>query len=776
METGYGSEDFIIARKDEMMIAFSDNTFYLDTRKTSYLFRITKFGHIESIYYGDRIVPQDVTALLLKHTAMIGTTVPYDPSDDLYSLDTLSLEYSGIGKGDFRHSPVEIKMPDGSFVCDFTYESHRIFDGYQASSSLPTAYGEKSECQTLEIALKDIPNQVSLLLYYTVYQESDVITRRAVLVNHNENALVIRKLMSMMIDLNLSAPMMLLTLDGGWSKEANRHTRPLEYGLYVNESTTGASSNRHNPGILLCEQVATEDYGKVYGFNLVYSGNHYEAVEVSNHDLIRVMAGINPYCFEWILEKDSLFETPEAVMTFSSKGLNGASGQFHDFINRHIVRGDFKGKERPVVFNNWESSFFKFTQGSLVRLARRAKTLGVELFVMDDGWFGKRDTDKAGLGDYNVNRRKFRRGLAPFVRKINRMGMSFGLWVEPEMVNEDSDLYRAHPEYAVRLSTRSPSYGRNQLVLDLCSSDVRDYIVKSIRQLLENNPISYVKWDMNRPMTDMYSPALGSSQGRFFHQYMLGLYDVLVRIFGDKPHILLESCSSGGNRFDLGMLCFSPQIWASDDTDPVERLKIQTGLSYFYPLSSMGAHVSCAPHQQTLRNTTLPARFHMACFGNLGYEMDLKFLSPVEKKEIKKQISFYKDHRRTLQYGTFFRFDQKKKNKVDLLCVSKDRTHAIAGHFQTVSTASESNDILPLCGLDPKKKYSLRTLPLGISVKRFGALINFLLPFKVNPEGLLVRIVDRFYRLPDCEEKYEGYGDLLLAGVRLNNQVHGQLV
>jgi alpha-galactosidase len=524
---------------------------------------------------------------------------------------------------------------------------------------------------------------------------------------------------------------------------------------------------------MIAERTTTEDHGKVYGFNLVYSGNHYEGVEVGNHDLIRVMTGINPHCFEWKLEKDEEFETPEAVMTFSCAGLNGASGHFHDFINNHIVRGDFKGKERPVLYNSWEACFFKFTQGGLVRLAKRAKALGVELFVMDDGWFGKRNSDKTSLGDWTANRRKFHRGLSPFIRKINRMGMTFGIWIEPEMVNEDSDLFRAHPEYAVRLPGRSPCYGRNQLVLDLCSPEVRDYLVKSIRSLLDSNPISYVKWDMNRHVTDMYSASLGESQGAFFHRYVLGLYDILTRIFAGKPQILLESCSSGGNRFDLGMLCHSPQIWASDDTDPAERLKIQTGLSYFYPLSTIGAHVSHAPHQQTLRSTTLPARFHMACFGDLGYEMDLKFLSFAEKKEIRKQVDFYKEHRLVLQYGRLYRFDAKKANRTDLLCVSKDRSKAVSGHFQTISTASESNDILPLCGLDVEKKYSLRTFPVGISIKRFGALINFLLPVKLPPESFLIRLADRFYRLPDCVEKYEGTGSLFHAGIRLNNQFMG---
>lgn len=754
-----------------MVIEHDRGVFYLHTVNTSYFFRVTKFGHVESIYYGDRLPKQDVTPLLLKHTAQVGNSVLYDSSDEFYCLDTMSLEYSGIGKGDFRHPPLELKMPDGTFVSDFVYQGYRIFDGYLKSESLPTAYGDERECCTLELELADLPNQVTMFLYYTVFEETDVITRRVILENRNDSPLTIRKLMSMMIDLP-ARNVHLLTIDGGWIKEAHKHTRPLSYGLYVNESLTGASSNRHNPGILLYEGTCTEDYGKVYGFNLIYSGNHYEAVEISNGDLMRVMAGINPHCFEWTLRSGESFETPEAVLTYSGGGFNGVSHHFHDFIRRHVVRGDWKGKERPVLLNSWEACFFDFTQSRLLRLARRAKALGIELFVLDDGWFGARNNDKAGLGDYAVNKKKLPGGLGRLAKKLKKMGLAFGLWFEPEMINEDSELYRSHPEYAVKLCNRKPSYGRNQLLLDLTNPSVRDYIVQNVRSVLESAEISYVKWDMNRHMSDMHSAVL-ENQGEFYHGYILGLYEILSRIFWDKPHILLESCSSGGNRFDLGMLCYSPQIWASDDTDPVERLSIQTGLSYFYPLSAIGAHVSAVPHQQTLRNTPLSTRYNMACFGMLGYELDLHFLSRAELAEIKKQISLYKTIRSVVQKGTFYRFESRKPYQSTLLCVSEDRSFGLAGHFQTLSSASDSNDILPLQGLNSDGNYTIRTVPQKLSIKRFGGLINFISPVKLHPDGLLVNWANRFYMLPDCEEQYTGTGSMLHAGVHLNMQFVG---
>ncbi len=753
------------------MIEEREKVFRLTTKETSYWFRVTGFGHIEHIHYGERLADQDPEGLILKRTSLPGSSVVYDPEDPTYCLDNMCFEWSGIGKGDYRHSPAEMKMPDGSFACDFVYKSYRILKGNVPMETLPCSYSEDEECDTLEITLKDVSNNVELLLFYSVYEETNVITRRAVLINRNDKPLVIRRLMSMMADIP-NRGFRFVTFDGGWIKEAHRHERTIECGIYINSSTTGASSNKHNPGFLLAEAGATEEYGRVYGFNLVYSGNHYGAVELSDQQLLRVLIGINPHCFEWKLYKDGKFETPEAVMTFSCKGFNGLSDNFHDFINSHIVRGEWKGKERPVLANNWEATFFKFSQRSLLSLARRARRLGIELFVLDDGWFGKRNDDNAGLGDYNVNRKKLPRGLPHFAEKIKKKGMAFGLWFEPEMVNEDSDLFRAHPEYAVRTPGKMPALGRNQLVLDLCNPEVRDYIVNSVGQILDEADISYVKWDMNRHISDTYSPLL-ENQGEFFHRYIMGLYDVLERIFRPRPHILLESCSSGGNRFDLGMLCYSPQVWASDNTDPIERLKIQGGLSYLYPLSTMGAHVSEAPHQQTLRNTPLTTRFNASCFGCLGYELDLKYLTRVERKEIREQIAFYKEHRTTFQYGRFSRLPALKNNKIHWQSVSTDGSEAVAGFFQTQANASEGYDFLPLTGFDPGSKYSVSTRPQSLFIKRFGGLVKHILPVALDPEGLVLRTIGRFYRLTDCVESYECSGDMLNLGLRLNNQFNG---
>jgi alpha-galactosidase len=754
------------------VILFEDNVFRLTTQHTSYWFQIARFGHLEHIYYGS-LMPNDqpIEPLLLKRTAQTGGSVLYDPSDETYCLDTLLLEWSGIGKGDYRNTPAEIKMPDGTFTADFVYRSHEILDGSVSMDTLPSSYGEAGYCQTLAITLNDESNHVTLLLYYTVYIQTDVITRRAVLINGNQKPLTLRRLLSMMIDMP-NDNYRLITFDGGWIKEGHRHERTLTYGMYVNSSTTGDSSNRHNPGFLLASGSATETQGNVYGFNLIYSGNHFGAAELCSHDTVRTAIGINPYCFEWMLQENGRFETPEAVLSFSAAGFNGLSQNFHSFVNQHIVRSGWKGKERPVLLNNWEAHFFKFTRGKLLRLARRAQKVGVELFVLDDGWFGKRNSDKAGLGDYTVNRRKLSRGLEEFSNRIHRMGMMFGLWFEPEMVNEDSDLYRAHPEYAIKTPGKRTALGRNQMVLDMCNPAVRDYIVENVTRILDTCRIDYVKWDYNRHLSDACSMTL-TNQGEFFHCYILGLYEVLRRIFSPRPHILFESCSSGGNRFDLGMLCYSPQIWTSDDTDPIERLKIQGGLSYLYPLSAMGAHVSEAPHQQTLRDTPLSTRFNAASFGCLGYELDLKYLSFVQRREVKSQIAFYKQYRSVMQYGTFWRGEPDKANKVVWHCVAQDTNSGISGFFQTLADASEGFDRLKLMGLKGERKYHVTTLKQSLFIKRFGGLVKHILQVNLHPEGLLLRTANRYFCLNDCVEGYSGYGDVLMNGILLNNQFIG---
>ena len=779
------------------MITFTNNVFRLSTKNTSYWFQITKHKHLEHIYYGSYLREQSTEGLRLKRSATIGSSVAYDSEDEKYSLDNFCLEWSGIGYGDYRFSPTEMKMPDQSFSNDFTYLSHEIVPGNLLMDGLPQSYdntfhkeetGQENNnhqegveesifkdcshsCETLKISLQEEGTKVFLYLYYTVYPEVNVITRRARIENHHSQPLVLRRFLSMMLDLPHRNYNM-TTFDGGWIKEAHRHERKITYGMCVNSSNTGASSNRHHPGFLLAEEKACEETGWVYGFNLVYSGNHFGGVECSNHDIIRVVMGINPHCFEWKLCGGEGFDAPEAVMTFSNKGFNGVSHNFHDFVNEHIVRGDWKGKERPVLLNNWEAHFLKFNQQKLLHLARQGKELGVELFVLDDGWFGSRNTDKAGLGDYRVNLQKLPSGIKGFADKIREIGLDFGLWFEPEMVNEDSDLFRKHPEYAIKIPGRKDTLGRNQLVLDLCNPKVQDYIIESVGVILDEGKVSYVKWDMNRHISAAFSPTI-KNQGEFFHRYILGLYKILDGIFTKRPHILLESCSSGGNRFDLGMLCYSPQVWSSDNTDPIERLKIQEGLSYLYPPSTIGAHVSSAPHQQTLRETPLSTRFNVSCFGNLGYELDLKYLSRLEKQEIKEQIAFYKEHRKLLQYGRFSRINSSKENKVLWQTVSPDQKKAISGFFQTFATASEGYDYLRVLGLDKDTLYQITTKEQNLYIKRFGGLVRHILPVELNPNGFVLRTVNKVRKLDDCVECYQGDGALLETGIHLNNQFMG---
>ncbi|WMJ24035.1 alpha-galactosidase [Paludicola sp. MB14-C6] len=750
------------------MIQANETTFRLDTANSTYLFRKTKYGHLEHIYYGTLLADfDDVDVLAQKRTIQVGSSVLYDESDSVYSLDSICLEWSDNGRGDYRQSPTELKMPDGSFVSDFIYVGYKIVENCVTMKTLPTAYGE---AETLIVTLKDTTNELYVDLYYSVFAEANVITRRAVLRNETDVMITIRRMMSMALDLP-DENFQMYTLDGGWIKEANIHKHPISYGIVTNSSTTGASSNRHNPAFLLAEANANEEYGNVYAFNLVYSGNHYSAVEKNERDYVRILMGINPHCFDWKLASKEQFETPECVMTYSNRGLNGMSHQFHNFINNNIVRGNWKKKERPILLNNWEAHFFDFNEHKLLQLAKQAKELGVELFVLDDGWFGERNTDKAGLGDYTVNTKKLPQGMKAFASKIKALGLDFGLWFEPEMVNSDSELYRAHPDYAVKLPSKQAVLGRNQFVLDLCQEEVRDYIVKQVGSILDEANISYVKWDMNRHIAEAFSTAI-ENQGEFYHRYIIGLYEVLERIFCPRPHILLESCSSGGNRFDLGMLCFSPQIWSSDDTDPIERLKIQAGLSYFYPLSTMGAHVSQSPHQQTLRDTPLATRFHVASFGCLGYELDLKYLSPEEKKDITEQIAFYKQYRNVFQYGKFSRMKTYKSNKVMWQCISEDRKTALTGLFQTLATAAESSDKLNVTGLE-KGKYAVHTRPQRLYIERFGGLMKHVLPVELNPDGMILHVANRHYSLRDCIESYICSDNALRAGIPLCEQFIG---
>ena len=747
------------------MVSVNDQVFRLDTKSTTYAFRLNE-GYLEHLYYGKRVVDTDFTAAAMKNTIDLGSTVKIEGSK--FFLERNLLEYSGIGRGDYRHSPMELLMPDGTFVTDFVYDSHRIIDGAYSTEMLPTAYGE---ARTLEITLKDKKfSDVNLKLNYVVFEDCDVICRNVELINNNREPLYIRKLMSLMLDL-AEADYDMLTLDGDWGKEAHEHRRFLECGLLVNESTVGASSNKHNPAFALLERGADESRGKVYGFNLVYSGNHFSAAERSTFDTARVMTGINPHCFLWKLRKGESFVTPQAVMTYSGGGLNGMMENMHAFVNEHIVRGEHKGADRPIVLNNWEATFFNFNRSKILALARSAKKLGIEMFVLDDGWFGKRNSDFAGLGDWVENRKKLPGGIKYIANKVNKMGMKFGLWFEPECVNPDSDLYRAHPDWAISIEGRALTLGRNQLVLDLTRKEVREYIIDSVDKVLTGANIEYVKWDYNRHISDMYSATL-KQQGEFFHRYIIGLYEVLHEIFRVRHrNILFESCSSGGNRFDLGMLCYSPQIWTSDNTDPIERLDIQGGIYNFYPQSTVSAHVSMAPHAQTLRDTPIATRFNVAAFGVLGYELDFSELTPEERRQVKEQIAYYKEHRRTFQYGQFRKVKLKNPDQISWQITSRDKTFAAI--YQRCKDSCPGRDRLDVPGLDPEKIYSVESRQQYHRVRRFGGLLKHILPVHLNPDGFIIRTADKYYGMKDGREEYTASGAMLSEGINLAMQYEG---
>ena len=740
-------------------ITYDKGLFHLRTEHSSYMFRVTPQGQLEHLHYGAPVRDADAEALALKRTMPYGDSVLYPGGGAAYCLDVLPLEWSGAGRGDYRPSPVEFVTDSGSWTADFEYVGHTITPGStETRCGLPTAYGGD---MTLAVLLRDEAAGSELRLYYTTYPAEDVITRRAELVCTGAG-LSIRKLMSLSLDL-AERDLKMTTFTGNWIREAHRHDAAVE-GTLINESRTGFSSNRANPGFILSERAADERRGRVWGFNLVYSGNHMSCVSADPRGTVRVMSGISPDRFEWRLGTGESFETPEAVMCFSAEGLGGMSRAMHDFVNRHIVRGPWAGRGRPVLVNAWEGFMFDFDAKRLLSVARRAKAMGAELFVMDDGWFVGRDDDTGGLGDYEPDEKKLPEGVSGLAREVKKLGLGFGIWVEPEAVSPKSRLYAAHPDWAITEPGREPVYGRNELLLDLTRGEVRDYLVDSVTKLLDSAEISYVKWDMNRQMAGV--------GGAYSHRYILGLYEVLHRVFDARPDILFESCSSGGNRFDLGMLCFSPQIWASDDTDPIERLDIQRGFSYLYPLSTMGAHVSASPHAQTLRHTPLGTRFAVSCFGCLGYELDLRELSPVEMREARRQIEFYKKHRMTLQYGRLYRFALPDGREA-FECVARDGAEAVTGHFRRLVHAAPAFEKLPADGLDAAALYEVESLPALLRISDFGGLIKHALPVKLRPGGAILRAADSLTGLRQDKERCTASGAALMDGIRLQNLFSG---
>ena len=725
------------------MIECKDGLFHLTNRSLSCLLRVGRYGLLEQVHFGAPIRTEDVEAMAGQPGLGWGSSLLLNDKDTGSCPDAMALAWSGSGRGDFRESPLEMN----GMSTDFTYVNHKVLEQAPVMcSGLPQTHGEG---ETLEITMEQ-PG-ARLKLYFTLYETA--MTRFAVLENTGEAPIRLQKLMSYSMDLYGTYTM--TTFNGSWIAEMQRCDTAVGAARVVNESATGASSNQHNPGFLLSEEEATEDAGRVYGFNLIYSGNHYASARRSQQGFTRVMQGINPANFSKELKPGETFETPEAVLCYSGAGFGGLSMRMHKFVMDHVVPAYWRNKERPILYNSWEGCMFDFNQSRLMDLAHRAQKLGCELFVLDDGWFGARNNDLAGLGDYNVNLKKLPQGLSGLANKINKLGMEFGLWFEPESVNEDSDLYRAHPDWA--LTDAFPTiYGRHQLLLDLTKQEVRDYIVENVSHVLDSANITYVKWDMNR-----HSVAVGAKA----HDYILGLYDVLRRIFEPRPQILLESCSSGGNRFDLGMLCFGPQVWCSDNTDPISRLEIQGNLSYLYPQSTFGAHVSAAPHAQTLRNTPLTTRGNVSFFGCLGYELDLKHLVDVEVQEIKHQIELYKTYRGLFQFGTFRRL----KNGWQ---VTQDGVTA-AGVFHKLVDAAPGYEQLRLKGLDTGKVYHLRTRAQKIRVGQFAHLMKHVVPVNLNPDGAVLRTADKHYGLEDGAEGYRVSGSALNSGILLQPLFRG---
>ncbi len=744
----------------------NNNVFHLQTKNTSYIFRVLPSGQLEALYYGRKIRnTESFDYLYDKHLNGFANSVAYSQDDTSLSLDHIALEFSAFGKGDYRMPAVQLMSKDGIFTTDFKYKSHGVTKLKPQLKGLPSSYGES---ETLTVVLEDKVLGAEIHLLYTVFEECNVITRSTRIINTGKNAFHIKSVMSMQLDMPADDYVM-LTFDGAWTRERYKHEHPLNSGITEIGSITGTSSNRHNPFFAVRHKECNQHEGNVYGFNLVYSGNHIARAEVSTHSILRIQNGINPFEFDWLLSEGQIFDSPESVMTFSNKGLNGMSQNMHAFVKEHIVRGVWKYKERPILVNNWEATFFNFNEKKILEIAKATKDLGAEMFVLDDGWFGKRNNDKAGLGDWNVNIKKLPSGIGGLAQKINDMGIKFGLWVEPEMVNPDSDLYRAHPEWAVTTDVYKPSEGRNQLVLDLSNPEVVDFIINTMTDVFSSGNIEYIKWDNNRHMSDVFSRRKGARSGEFYHRYMLGLYEIWGALTEKFPNILFEACSSGGNRFDLGTFCYMPQCWTSDNTDPLDRLYIQSGTSYGYPQSVMTMHVAAAVSLNDFRFSSVEQRFNVASFGLLGYELDVTQLSRFDRAAVKKQIEYYKQHRKLLQYGEFTRIgDVFTDNIINWQITSEDKSEAMLGYFIDRVIPNPANEVIKFKNLDEEKDYELAIRPQVISIKQVGEIINQPLPKKLDmDDGKLYDFLCNTIKLKNEKESFTAGGDsLMYSGFR----------
>ncbi len=697
-----------------MAILFEEKAkiFTLQTEHTTWQMQVSPYGHLLHLYYGTKIKDTNMS-YLVRGINRGFSGCPYRALENReYSLDTYPQEYSVFGIGDYRLSCLQLEHENGSQAVELIYDSHRIYKGKYNLPGLPALWGKEDEAQTLEIFLKDTASDVKVILYYGVFEPFDSITRACQIQNQGDSTIYLNKVLSACLDIQ-RGDLEMISFHGRHTMEHIVERSSMRHGKLVVDSVRGTSSHHENPFIILCEKNANEEYGECYGAAFVYSGNFIVEAEVDQLDQTRLSMGIHPDGFRYRLAAGELFTAPEVVFSFSNKGYGTLSYQYHRVYENHLIRSKYKRIRRPVLLNHWEAFDFNFCEEALVSLAACGKDLGIELFVMDDGWFGTRNGDTSGLGDWTVNKKKLPSGIGGFAKKIHDIGMQFGIWIEPEMVNEDSNLYRNHPEWCMKIPGRQPNVERGQMVLDLCRKEVRDYLFDSITKILDEGAIDYVKWDMNRNLCDIWSYSLEADrQGEVLHRYVLGVYELMERFVNRYPDILWEGCSGGGGRFDAGILYYMPQIWCSDNTDAIERLRIQYGTSLGYPISSMGSHVSVSPNHQTGRKTPLNTRAIVAMAGTFGYEMDLRKLTCQEKDEVKLQIQNYKNYYDLIHHGRYYRLSDAEKDR-DFTAwqfVSEKKEQSLVCG---VILHAQSNPLfmrVRVKGLEKNKKYQIESI------------------------------------------------------------------
>ncbi|WP_300965253.1 alpha-galactosidase [Faecalibaculum rodentium] len=713
-----------------MPISFKQTsmTFHLYNRELSYIIKILPEGIPVQLYFGAALPDRDDWDYLLEFAAR-PMSVNYSLNRTDMSLEHLRLEYPMSLSGDMRNGAADIRQKDGSRIAEFVYESHEIRDGKPSLEPLPACYVESAdEACTLDLRLWDEKIQSRLVLSYTIYENRPVICRNARIENLGSEGYILDRMMSLSLDLP-DDDWEQMVLAGAWARERNIEVHPLHTGVQSIYSLRGHSSHNYNPFLCLKRRETTEQSGECFGLSLVYSGNFLAETDVNTYHTTRVSMGIHPYTFSWPLQPGESFQTPEAVLVYAQKGLNAMSQAFHGLFRERLARGRFRDEPRPLLLNSWEGIYMNVDEVRVLEMAQATADLGLEMFVLDDGWFKGRDSDATSLGDWVTDSRKLPSGLGSLSRKVEDMGIQFGLWFEPEMISMDSDLYRSHPDWLMHTPGRRISTGRKQFVLDFANLEVVTYIGDAMEKILDEASISYIKWDMNRSLSEVYSlhyPA--DQQGTIYHRFILGVYALYDRLTKAHPEILFESCASGGARFDPGMLYYAPQTWTSDDTDAVERLKIQYGTSMLYPISSMGSHVSAIPNHQLHRLTSLHMRFAVAIFGTFGYELDPLALTEDEKEEIRDQVRFMKKYRQLIQFGTFYRLQSPfAGTETAWMVVSEDKKQAIVGYYRVLQEINAPFRRLKLQGLAPDRLYAIsgkEEQEYGIELQRAGLVLT----------------------------------------------------